>query len=31
MDIVTLALSAGFFMLSGWLILRLDRLRGNKK
>lgn len=27
MDIVTIALSVGFFLLSGWLIFGLDRLQ----
>lgn len=28
MEIITLALSVAFFLLSGWLIFGLDRLRG---
>ncbi len=31
MEIITIALSAAFFLLSGWLIFGLDRLRGNKR
>lgn len=28
MEIITIALSVAFFLLSGWLIVGLDRLRG---
>ncbi len=28
MEIITIALSVGFFLLSGWLIFGLDRLQG---